>query len=153
FGFVHRTFMEYFAACYCKEQFNKRKSDFNWLNNEIYGAHWNDSEWAEVLLLLTAMLHDQKTPIRDIIEHLHPKEYSRKQPLKLAFAAQCLGEAGELQDQEQGNHVLMDVADAIFVHRGDKKLNLNKLLKAFACLAPLVTPTPEQVHTIIQIIN
>ena len=73
FGFVHRTFMEYFAACHCKEQFNKSKSDFNWLNKEIFGAHWNESEWEEVLLLLIAMLHDQKTPIHEIIEHLGPE--------------------------------------------------------------------------------
>ena len=28
FGFVHRTFMEYFAACHCLAQFNALKSDF-----------------------------------------------------------------------------------------------------------------------------
>src|SRR6185503_673235 len=89
FGFVHRTFMEYFAACYCKEQFNKRKSDFNWLNKEIFEAHWNESEWEEVLLLLIAMLHDQGTPIRDVIDHLRNDGW-RKQPLKFAFAARCL---------------------------------------------------------------
>ena len=74
FGFVHRTFMEYFAACYCKEQFNKSKSDFIWLNRKIFGAHWNESEWEEVLLLLIAMLHDQSTPIREVIEYLRGKK-------------------------------------------------------------------------------
>ncbi|HKU73565.1 MAG TPA: DUF4062 domain-containing protein [Pyrinomonadaceae bacterium] len=148
FGFVHRTFMEYFAACHCKEQFNKSKSDYNWLNNEIFGAHWNKSEWEEVLLLLIAMLHDQKTPIHEIIGHLQPKDY-REQPLKLAFAGQCLGEAGDLQDQGQGSRVLRHLANAIFRYVVSKTIDLNTLLKAFASLAPLVTPTPDHVRTTI----
>ncbi len=152
FGFVHRTFMEYFAACHCKEQFNRRKSDFNWLNKEIFGAHWNESEWEEVLLLLIAMLHDQKTPIREIIEHLLPTDY-RKSPLKLAFAAQCLGEAGDLQDQAQGSRVLTNLANAIFRYLVNKTINLDQLLKAFASLAPLVTPTPAHVQTIIGLMD
>jgi hypothetical protein len=37
FGFVHRTFMEYFAACRCQAEFNARKSDFSWLTSRIFG--------------------------------------------------------------------------------------------------------------------
>ena len=49
FGFVHRTFMEYFAACRCQAQFNERNSDFAWLTGDIFGAHWQGGEWEEVL--------------------------------------------------------------------------------------------------------
>src|SRR3954465_6912360 len=70
FGFVHRTFMEYFAAYRCQAQFNARKSDFDWLTRDIFGKHWRMGEWEEVLLLLIAMLHDQDTPIRDVVEYV-----------------------------------------------------------------------------------
>lgn len=148
FGFVHRTFMEYFAACHCKEQFNKRKSDFNWLNKKIFGAHWNESEWEEVLLLLIAMLHDQKTPIREVIEHLRSKK-RRKEPFTLAFAARCLGEAGDLQDPEQGKLVLEELAEAIEQFAKSKKAFGEVALKAFATLAPLVTPSATLVQQVI----
>src|SRR5262249_11666745 len=101
FGFVHRTFMEYFAACRCKAQFNARKSDFEWLKRDIFGAHWRDPEWEEVLLLLIAMLHDQGTPIRDVVEYLRVNCRTAT-PFNVAFAARCLGEARDLQDQTYG---------------------------------------------------
>jgi len=149
FGFVHRTFMEYFAACHCKEQFNKSKSDFNWLNKKIFGAHWNESEWEEVLLLLIAMLHDQKTPIREVIENLRHMD-NPVWPFKLAFAARCLGEAGDLQDPEQGKIVLADLAQTIVDGVLKSKHEFAETaLKSFASLAPLVTPPPILVQRII----
>lgn len=150
FGFVHRTFMEYFAACHCKEQFNKSKSNFKWLNRKIFGAHWNKSEWEEVLLLLIAMLHDQKTPIHEVIDHLRRSGRSRV-PWKLAFAARCLGEAGDLQDSEQGRLVLEELAQTIQegVSLKSRMLFVETALKSFASLAPLVNPPPNSVQKII----
>ena len=112
FGFVHRTFMEYFAACRCLAQFNARKSDFDWLTRDIFEAHWQTPEWEEVLLLLTAMLHDQGTPIHDVVEHLR-LDSSTDLPFNVAFAARCLGEAGDVQDQTQGQQLLAELAKAI----------------------------------------
>lgn len=152
FGFVHRTFMEYFAACYCQGEFNKRKSDFKWLTKEIFGAHWNEGEWEEVLLLLIAMLHDQGTPIREVIEHLRRKQ-SSSVPLNLAFAARCLGEAGDVQDPAQGQLVLTELAQAIAKFVSSKKLFLEPALKAFATLASLVAPPAEVLSIIEQLRN
>src|SRR5262249_15712741 len=115
FGFVHRTFMEYFAACRCKAQFNGRKSDFGWLTRDIFGAHWQEPDWEEVLLLLIAMLHDQGTPIHDVVEYLRA-DYRTTTPFNLAFAARCLGEAGNLQDQAHGQALLTELAQAIVQH-------------------------------------
>jgi hypothetical protein len=146
FGFVHRTFMEYFAACHCKEYFNKSRSNFEWLNTQIFGAHWRDEEWEEVLLLLIAMLHDQKTPIFEVIESLQTKD-RRGTPLRLAFAARCLGEAGDLQDLSQGQVVLEKLAEAIHGATGKPSRSsfLEIALKSFASLAPLISPAPQKV--------
>ena len=112
FGFVHRTFMEYFAACRCQAQFNASKSDFDWLTRDIFGAHWQGGEWEEVLLLLIAMLHDQGTPIREVVEYLR-SECRTAVPFNVAFAARCLGEAGDVQDPAHGQALLAELAQAI----------------------------------------
>ncbi len=142
FGFVHRTFMEYFAACRCQAQFNARKSDFPWLTREIFGAHWKESEWEEVLLLLIAMLHDQGTPIREVIEYLRRRSRATV-PFKMAFAARCMGEAGDVQDAAQGQALLGELAESIaeFVPQS-KKLFVESSLRAFGTLAPLVIAPP-----------
>src|SRR5207247_1203385 len=56
FGFVHRTFMEYFAACHYKAEFGARKADYDWLSVQVVGRSWRRQEMEEVLLLLIAML-------------------------------------------------------------------------------------------------
>ncbi|MBG0817578.1 DUF4062 domain-containing protein [Planomonospora sp. ID82291] len=100
FGFVHRTFMEFFAAGHVLAEFNARESDFGWLTEEVFGAHWSSDDWREVLLLLAAMLKGQGSPIRKVIEHV---EHLTPRPSSVtpgfhqdavAFAARLLGEAG-----------------------------------------------------------
>lgn len=158
FGFVHRTFMEYFAACSCLAEFNSRKSDYRWLNEEIFGAHWEDPAWEEVLLLLIAMLRAQGTPVAEVVEHLRRLEKIDPvlqailvyPPYSLAFAARCLGEVGDIQDQAQANEVLARLAAALRVHacppRSDEDRRfVEKALEAFAALAPLVGDGPATV--------
>ena len=149
FGFVHRTFMEYFAACWCLAQFNALRSDFAWLNRDIFEAHWQMPEWEEVLLLLIAMLHDQGTPIRDVVEYLRLAA-DAELPFHVVFAARCLGEAGDVQDKTQGEELLAQLAEAIAEHasrsrRQGEQAFVETALRAFAALAPMVT-APRAVH-------
>jgi hypothetical protein len=157
FGFVHRTFMEYFAACSCLAEFNARKSDFTWLNEEIFGAHWQDPAWEEVLLLLIAMLHDQGTPIGDVVTALLRPDRSDSLPCNLAFAARCLGEAGDVQDQAQAVDVLGELARHIVTwvdSRGDAaKRFVEMALGAFAALAPLVNDVPPAVPHVMSLLD
>ncbi|SEB24330.1 DUF4062 domain-containing protein [Variovorax sp. YR216] len=140
FGFVHRTFMEYFAACHCQSQFNARKSDFKWITKEVFGAHWRDSKWEEVLLLLIAMLQDQGTPIYEIIDSV--RRGNSAVPFRLAFAARCLGEVGSIQDSAYAQQLLGDLASAIADHvLASRKTFTNIGLLGFAALAPAVGPT------------
>ncbi|GIF23759.1 hypothetical protein BJ973_004370 [Actinoplanes tereljensis] len=143
FGFVHRTFMEYFAACRRLAQFNARKADFGWLTREVFGARWNTPEWEEVLLLLIAMLHDQGTPIHEVVDYLRT-ECPTSPPFNLAFAARCLGDAGDVKDPAYGQTVLAELARAIveqsaLTRRTGAQEFMQAALGAFASLAPLVT--------------
>lgn len=156
FGFVHRTFMEYFAARRCLAEFNARKSDFGWLNNDIFGAHWRQPEWEEVLLLLIAMLHDQGTPIRDVVHHLY-RVVNDGWPSNVAFAVRCLGEAGDVQDQPQAQQLLGELAQHIADRAPQSRRKgypqfTETALKSFATLAPLVTP-PQEVDEAIDRLN
>ncbi|MFN8378112.1 MAG: DUF4062 domain-containing protein [Anaerolineae bacterium] len=152
FGFVHRTFMEYFAACRCKALFNERLSDFEWLNNEIFGPHWKAGDWDEVLLLLIAMLQAQNTPISTVVEHLLVR-YQREDPANLVFAARCLAEPGDIKDKPQAERVLAMLAQELArypnTRRDRTREFLEEGLRAFSALAPLVVP-PEEVRQAIE---
>jgi hypothetical protein len=146
FGFVHRTFMEYFAACDCLREFNNRGADFTWLNSQIFGAHWQDPAWEEPLLLLIAMLHDQGTPISGVVERVSGSKAGRY-PYNIAAAARLLGEAGIPQDQRQGQLLLAQLATAVTAHAlsssAGAKDFVAKALGAFAKLAAVVAAPPE----------
>ncbi|GAA3839553.1 hypothetical protein GCM10022243_02410 [Saccharothrix violaceirubra] len=95
FGFVHRTFMEYFAAGHVLGEFNHRKADYDWLKVDVFGARRNDDGWREPLLLLIGMLSGQGSPVREIVESLLRHNDA------LLFAADCLAETGQVAAADQ----------------------------------------------------
>ncbi|MFG6097783.1 HEAT repeat domain-containing protein [Leptothoe sp. ISB3NOV94-8A] len=57
YGFVHRTFLEYFCAAEFVRQFEKeQKIDIKYLKNELYGEHFRDEAWDEVLRLIAGII-------------------------------------------------------------------------------------------------
>lgn len=57
YAFVHRTFLEYFCATEIVQQFEKKRSlTFEQLCDEIFGQHWQDQTWHEVLRLICGMI-------------------------------------------------------------------------------------------------
>ncbi|KOG43060.1 hypothetical protein AQJ84_02315 [Streptomyces resistomycificus] len=142
FGFVHRTFMEYYAALHCKAEFNRREADYDWLTRELFGAHWRKSEWREVLLLLIAMLKEQESPVRKVIEHVRGEEVSGL-PLQLTFAARCLAEVGTNDDawSRQFVHDLVESVRAAARQSESHAVTafLDDALGSFSVLASTVT--------------
>lgn len=69
YAFVHRTFLEYFCATEFVWQFEKeRRIDIEFLKNELYGKHFQDEAWDEVLRLMAGIIEPQFTG--SIIESL-----------------------------------------------------------------------------------
>ena len=106
--------------------------------------------------LLIAMLHDQGTKIRDVVEHLR-SECRTAVPFNVAFAARCLGEAGDVQDPAHGQALLAELAQAIAEYAPQSKKEearafVETALKAFALLAPLVA-APAAVQEAIDRLN
>src|SRR5271157_643788 len=57
YAFVHRTFLEFFCASKIVQQFQSEQSlRFEGLRDEIFGAHWADETWHEVLCLIAGMI-------------------------------------------------------------------------------------------------
>jgi len=75
YGFMHRTFLEYFCAVEIVHRFEKQRTlTFEQLRDEVFGQHWQDETWQEVLCLVIGRVYvDFSVPI---IDHLmkHIKE-------------------------------------------------------------------------------
>ena len=98
YGFVHRAFLEYFCASAFVSRFEKtREMTLEQLKQDVYGLHWNDQSWREVLRLICGMIDEKFAG--EIIDYLinvpdqpKPEEYEDKSPWNIVLAVQCLSE-------------------------------------------------------------
>jgi hypothetical protein len=94
YGFVHRTFLEYFCACEFIERFGKRGLEggltFEELKTEVFGKHWQDESWHEVLRLIAGMIDTSFAG--QIIDYLIEQNDRQKEFINLLLAAKCLSE-------------------------------------------------------------
>lgn len=62
YGFVHRTFLEYFCAVEIVHRFEKQRTlTFGQLRDEVFGQHWQDKTWHEVLRLICGEIDPKLT--------------------------------------------------------------------------------------------
>lgn len=155
FGFVHRTFMEYFAASQCTAEFNRLRADYDWLR-ELFRRNWDKEQWQEVLLLLTGMLADQRSPIRDIVEDLRRVSVPGP-PFNLVFATRCLAEAGRADEEAAAADLVAALVDEVVGHAlragsgGSSARFVEVGVTAFTQVAPLIAIGPRSVETIQQL--
>ncbi|NET60343.1 MAG: NACHT domain-containing protein, partial [Symploca sp. SIO2E6] len=103
YAFVHRTFLEYFCAWEYVWQFQQTQTlSIEQLKTEVFGKHWQDESWQEVLQLIAGMI-DAKF-VGQIIEYLIEQKIDKQDYLNenrrlrvegvqnLLLAANCLGE-------------------------------------------------------------
>ncbi|MEO1377199.1 MAG: HEAT repeat domain-containing protein, partial [Cyanobacteria bacterium J06635_10] len=104
YAFVHRTFLEYFCAEAFRRQFEKEKSlSLEELKTEVYGKHWLDVAWHEVLKLIAGAL-DVKF-MGEIIEYLIGIDGEEEKFRNIFLAAGCLG---EVRERKSGNIYALD---------------------------------------------
>ena len=89
YGFVHRTFLEYFCACEFVERFGKRGLEggltIEELKTEVFGKHWQDESWHEVLRLIAGMIDTSFAG--EIIDYLISEE---GELTRIYLAVDCL---------------------------------------------------------------
>ncbi|NEP10552.1 MAG: NACHT domain-containing protein [Symploca sp. SIO2C1] len=103
YGFVHRTFLEYFCAWEYVWQFQQTQNlSIEQLKIEVFGKHWQDESWQEVLRLIAGMI-DAKF-VGQIIEYLIEQKINQREFLdkngrlrkkgiqNLLLAANCFAE-------------------------------------------------------------
>ncbi|MBD2604717.1 NACHT domain-containing NTPase [Scytonema hofmannii FACHB-248] len=91
YAFVHRTFLEYFCAWEFVWQFEKTRSlTIEELKTEVFGKHWQDETWHEVLQLIVGMIEPEFAG--DIIEYLIKLNIGRKKFSVLSLAVKCVVE-------------------------------------------------------------
>ncbi|MEH2096507.1 HEAT repeat domain-containing protein [Nostoc sp.] len=91
YAFVHRTFLEYFCAWEFVWQFKETQTlTIEQLKNEVFGKHWRDESWHEVLLLIAGMI-DAKF-VGEILDYLMAQDGEEEKFVNLFLAAKCLVE-------------------------------------------------------------
>jgi GTPase SAR1 family protein len=120
YGFVHRAFLEYFCATAFVNRFEKtQEMTIDQLKQDVYGAHWQDRSWHEVLRLICGMIDEKFAG--EIIDYLtndlrRPwSEYSIKQPpWNIALAVQCLSEVRNLGTVAESAKQLLKILCSFF---------------------------------------
>ena len=91
YAFVHRTFLEYFCACEYVWQFKEIQTlTIKELKTEVFGKHWMDESWHEVLRLIAGMINSKF--VGEIIEYLIEVDGQKEGYLNLLVAAECFSE-------------------------------------------------------------
>jgi energy-coupling factor transporter ATP-binding protein EcfA2 len=88
YGFVHRTFLEYYCASEIRYRFEQQHSlDFKNLRDQVFGQHWQDESWHEVLRLICGMIEPDFAAqlIESLINIEVPGRAQRRNPSKLEF--------------------------------------------------------------------
>ncbi|NEQ97381.1 MAG: hypothetical protein F6K30_11755 [Cyanothece sp. SIO2G6] len=76
YGFMHRTFLEYFCAVEIVHRFEKQRTlTFEKLRDDIFGQHWQDDTWHESLRLVCGMI--EPLLAGKLVEYLMHQEIER----------------------------------------------------------------------------
>jgi predicted NACHT family NTPase len=100
YGFVHRTFLEYFCAWHWAWRFEKKREvELEELKREVFMKYWRDDTWHEVLRLIVGSIAGKFA--LEIIEELINVEDEQKQAQHLFLAAKCLLDVGDLSREDE----------------------------------------------------
>ncbi|MFH7026244.1 MAG: NACHT domain-containing protein, partial [Heteroscytonema crispum UTEX LB 1556] len=109
YAFVHRTFLEYFCAWEFVKRFEKRETanglTIEELKTDVFGKHWQDETWHEVLLLIAGMIEAEF--VGKILEYLMALNGEEEKFINLFLAAKCLTEVRNRRVIEQTANQLL----------------------------------------------
>ncbi len=123
YSFVHRAFLEYFCASSIVNKFEKTKElTIEQLKTDVYGKHWEDQSWHEVLRLICGMIDEKWAG--EIVEYLicqsytpDPKNQSNPLPWHVSLAVQCLAELRNLIVTKSLNEKVLQTIFVLFDYR------------------------------------
>ncbi len=93
YGFVHRTFLEYFCAMDIVQKFDNHELNIKTLKSNYFEKHWEDPTWHEVLSLVCGMKEKFADDIIKCLMNVYdPQYFGNKPPLNIVLAIKCLSE-------------------------------------------------------------
>jgi len=93
FGFVHRTFLEYFCAMDIVKRFDNHELNVENLKKDYYENYWDDPIWHEVLRLVCGMKDKFSGDIIEcLMQAYDPQYFGNRPPLNISLAIKCLSE-------------------------------------------------------------
>lgn len=114
YGFVHRTFLEYFCAIEITNRFeNQRILTFEQLRDEVFGQHWQNESWHEVLQLICGILNE--TFSIKLIDYLIDRKDSENDSKEILIASKCFA---ELKNQSKAKDTYSRLLSRILENRG-----------------------------------
>lgn len=90
YGFIHRTFLEYFCASQVVNRVQALELSLDELKAEVFGPHWDDEFWQEVLCLIAGLIAGKLTG--EVIQFLMAQDGEFENCQTLFLAAKCLNE-------------------------------------------------------------
>jgi predicted NACHT family NTPase len=136
YGFVHRTFLEYFCAVEIVYRFEEQRIlTFEQLRDEIFGQHWQDETWHEVLRLICGMI-DAKFA-GELIEFLIIQKvdgarsdlFSRKEISNLLLATQCLMEVKNSNSITTTSAQLLEIIKRTLENEAIERINFEAVIQ------------------------
>lgn len=135
YGFVHRAFLEFFCAATIVVKFEKtRELTLEQLKSEVFGAHWEDKAWHEVLRLICGMIDEKFAG--EIISYLAKgvNEHIKISVSQLTLAVQCLSEIRNLKIVKESTVQLLQ---ALCLYFERPLQDLTEMFKTFDLLVAL----------------
>lgn len=133
YGFVHRAFLEYFCATAFTYKFEKaHEISIDELAEKVFGAHWQDQSWHEVLRLICGILNERFAG--KLISHLLSLGKSPgldpMTPLQnMELALRCLGEVRNLNSIVDITDSMMDLLIQMFDDPTSRKMLTTEVYK------------------------
>jgi hypothetical protein len=120
YGFVHSAFLEYFCAAAFVYRFEKAQSlTLDDLQQQVYGAHWEDRNWHEVLRLICSIIDEEFAGA--LIDYLlavpdppRPEEYETRPPWHVVLAIRCFSELKKTGASADSAKRLLEAVCALF---------------------------------------
>jgi hypothetical protein len=138
YGFVHRTFLEYFCALEIVNRFEKQRSiSFEQLRDEIFGQHWQDETWHEVLQLISIMIDLDFA--YEIIDYLIGQDGTKNDFINWFLSASCIVELGDRSKAvalcKKMLNLPLETAGFAWGHSDDFPNSLNIFFRSYASKA------------------
>ncbi len=104
FSFVHRTFLEFYCAAWFVDRYEKKQTLTLEELKEVFGQHWKDENWHEVLRLIAGMVEETKA--EELILYLMQIDGRKEKYVNLMLAAGCLSEVRNWKSIEKTSEAL-----------------------------------------------